>query len=124
VWPELEAAELVHNLGEREALAIGGGVPVLYARAFASMQAACPPGVPEPRWHQAINDAGLFLDRWGEAAELPEWTANDLFGLHPTAPLSRMDEMGLVWLLRGERVIMLTATQARFQRGLAYDRRP
>jgi hypothetical protein len=73
-------------------MATEGGVPAALARAVAAMQEACPPGVPEPRWHQAINDAGLFLDRWGEAAELPEWTANDLFGLHPTAPLSRMPD--------------------------------
>ena len=46
----------------------------------------------------------------------------DLFGLHLTAPLSRMDHMGLVWLLKGERVALLTETTARLERGGAYYR--
>jgi hypothetical protein len=50
------------------------------------------------------------------------WTADDLFGLHPTVPLSRVDAMGLVWLLKGKRVTLLTETEARLERGLAYYR--
>jgi hypothetical protein len=113
---------LVHNLDEREAMALGGGVPAPFARAFAEMQAACPPGVLDLRWQQATNDAGLFLDQWSETAERLGWTAGDLFGLHPTVPLSRVDHMGLVWLLKGERVVSLTATEARLERGLTYYR--
>jgi hypothetical protein len=49
-----------------------------------------------------------------------EWTASDLFGLHqvPENPapsyrrLSRYDETGLVWLLRGRPVVALTGTTA------------
>jgi hypothetical protein len=32
--------------------------------------------------------------------------------------------MGLVWLLKGERVVLLTVSEARLERGLAYYRRP
>jgi hypothetical protein len=48
------------------------------------------------------------------------WTARELFGLHatPARPhpnyrrLSRYDETGLIWLLRGRPVIALTETTA------------
>ena len=85
---------------------------------------SCPAGVPEPRWRQAIRDAERFLREWGETAERLGWTADDLFGLHPTVPLSRVDRMGLIWLVKGERVAELTQTTARFDRGLAFYRRP
>ena len=39
-------------------------------------------------------------------------------------PLSRVDRMGLVWLLKGERVVLLTEAEARLERGLAVYRRP
>jgi hypothetical protein len=38
--------------------------------------------------------------------------AEDLFGPHPDAPMARYDHMGLIWLLKGERVVELTATGA------------
>jgi len=39
-------------------------------------------------------------------------------------PLSRMDRMGLLWLLKGQRVTKMTETEARLQRGLAFYRTP
>src|SRR4051794_39554219 len=93
---------------DQAAMAVTGGVPAAYATAFAAMQMGCPSGVPEPRWRQAVNDAALFLKQWGEMAERLGWTADNLFGLHPTVPLSRVDAMGLVWLLKGQRVTTLT----------------
>ena len=59
-----------------------------------------------------VNDAGLFLDAWGSEAERLGWTAADLFGLHPTAGLNRHDKAGLCWLLKSQRVVGLTATEA------------
>jgi hypothetical protein len=64
-----------------------------------------------------------FLARWGEQAEALGWTARDLFGLHmpPERPhpsysrLSRYDEIGLIWLLRGREVIALTEATAVIQ---------
>ena len=72
---------------------------------MASPTPACSssPGVGKPR-------------RWGPAA--------DLVGLHPTHPTARYDRMGMPWFLKGERVVALTATEARFSRGLAFHRRP
>jgi hypothetical protein len=108
---------------EREAIAIElGGVPEIYALAFAQLQAHAPPEAPLERWHEFINDAGIFLDQWGRDAERLGWTAEDLFGLHPVAPMARYDRMGLIWLLKGERVVALTTTGARLSGGLTFYR--
>jgi hypothetical protein len=106
---------------EREAIAIElGGVPTIYASEFARLQAHPPADVPRERWDQFINDAGLFLDRWGRQAEALGWLADDLFGLRPDAPMARYDRMGLCWLLKGERVVALAATEARLSGGLIF----
>ncbi len=56
------------EIEERIAMALEGGVPALYAEAFAQMQVGCPAGMSSARWEQAVNDAGLFLDAHGAAA--------------------------------------------------------
>jgi hypothetical protein len=110
---------------ERDAIAIEmGGVPEAYARAFGDIRANRPADVPRKRWDQFINDAGLFLDSFGQEATQLGWTADELFGLHPTTPVARYGMMGLIWMLRGERVTELTAKLARISDGLAFYRRP
>jgi hypothetical protein len=112
------------DLAEREAIAIEmGGVPEAYAKAFAAIQAYPPANVPQERWRQFINDAGIFLDRWGQEAARHCWRSDELFGLHPTAPMARYDRMGLLWMLRGQSVTELTDKLARLSDGLAYRRR-
>jgi hypothetical protein len=112
------------DAGEREAIAIElGGVPVSYASEFARLQAYPPAEVPRERWEQFINDAGLFLDQRGKQAEALGWRADELFGLDPVAPMARYDRMGLVWMLRGQTVIDITAMRARLSGGLAYRRK-
>lgn len=94
--------------------------PGSYASALAAFRANCPACVPEDRWHQAISDATAFTFKWGAQAQALGWTERDLFGLYPVpeqptanySRLSRLDEMGLIWLRRGQPVIMLTATEA------------
>ncbi len=91
--------------------------------ALASLERACPDYVEPPRWRQCIVDAHQFLARWGRQAEALGWTVRDLFGLHepPPAPhpsyqrLSRYDETGLLWLLRGHPVIALAELTAAIQ---------
>jgi hypothetical protein len=90
-----------------------------YASALASLRAKCPPYVPEDRWRQAIADATTFATKWGAEAQALGWTASELFGLHPVpeqpAPydrLARLDDLGLIWLLRGRPVTVLTSTEA------------
>lgn len=83
-------------------LEVDGGLSRDYADAFAELQNHRPDGVTEERWRLAIDDAGRFLDQWGEKASAFGWSASDLFdhverGAH-----------GLLWELDGRNVIALT----------------
>ena len=99
--------------------------PAVYRSGLKRLSAGCPAEVPDDRWRLALADAERFLVEWGETAERLGWTKADLFDLHPTVPLSRMDRIGLVWLLEGERVALLTETEARnLECGLAVYRQP
>lgn len=64
------------------------------------------------KYVSALADATIFLRDWGHQAEALGWSAGELFGLDPVAPLSRYDIMGLVWMLDGQRVVALTADAA------------
>ena len=94
-----------------------------YKQVLESLECRCPDFVDAERWQQAVEDGGRFLASWGNQAHAFGWTARELFGLHtpPARPaasysrLSRYDEIGLVWLLRGRPVIALTATTAAIQ---------
>jgi hypothetical protein len=56
--------------------------------------------MPDWEWQQVINDAGLFLDEWGQRAEHLGWTPDDLFA----PPAEGQYRGGLVWRLQGRRV--------------------
>ena len=79
-----------------------------------------PDHVQADRWEAAIEEGRRFVTRWGEQAEALGWTARDLFGLAPVPDqprpsyrrLSRYDETGLIWLLRGRPVLALTESTA------------
>jgi hypothetical protein len=94
-----------------------------YDRVFDALEARCPELVEPARWQIAVEDGRVFLARWGGQAHGLGWTARDLFGLHmpPENPhpsysrLSRYDETGLIWLLRGREVIALTEATAAIQ---------
>jgi hypothetical protein len=97
--------------------------PSQYSGPFRALERRCPEFVEAVRWQQAVEDGRLFLAPWGEQAHALGWTSRELFGLH-TAPerpagnnsrLSRYDETGLIWLLRGRAVIALTKTTAAIQ---------
>ncbi len=64
------------------------------------------------RWRYIVDDADAFLKQWGVAAANLGWSAHDLFGVHPAAPVVRFDAMGLIPLLHGNPVIALTETTA------------
>ena len=118
------------DLEERAALVeYGAGVPREWAEGFARLDCAKPPpNFPLPRWHQIINDGGLFLDRWARQAAGLGWTALDVFGVNPAAPLVRYDGMGLVPLIQGCRVISIAADSAQIKTSSGntqtYSRRP
>ena len=91
-----------------------------YGRVVAAFEAGCPDLVPAERWRQAVEDGHAFLARWADQAEALGWSPRDLFALHkpPAKPhpsysrLSRYDETGLVWLLKGREVVALTEATA------------
>jgi putative DNA primase/helicase len=98
-------------------------IPVPYAQQLRALQAACPAEVPRERWQLCLGDALRFFGKWGRQAHKLGWTAHDLLGLHPTAPLARHDEMGLLWTLRGQSVADLGARAAKLSGGLTMRRR-
>ena len=89
-------------------------------RTFEHLAFRCPDHVEADRWEAVVEDGRRFLAQWGEQAEALGWTAKDLFGLaaipdkpHPRyGRLSRYDETGLIWLLRGRPVLALTESSA------------
>jgi hypothetical protein len=91
-----------------------------FGRTLAALESRNPDFVPPARWQQAIDDGRAFMAKWGKQAEALGWTARDLFGLHqpPAKPhpsysrLSRYDDTGLVWLLQGRSVLVLTDATA------------
>jgi hypothetical protein len=94
-----------------------------YSAALERLRSACPALIDPDRWQQAIVDADSFLSQWGAQALALGWTAKELFGLHlvPEKPkanysrLSRYENTGLIWLLRGRPVVALTETAAAIQ---------
>ena len=98
-------------------------IPAPYAQQLRALQAACPAEVPRDRWLRCLDDARSFFRRWGRQAQKLGWTPHDLLGLHPTAPLARHDEMGLLWTLRGQSVVDLGARAAKLSGGLTMRRR-
>jgi len=101
-----------------------------WATDLGGMDSSSPlPGFTLERWEGVIKDAQRFLDRWGVAALSLDWTAEDLFGVHPVAPAARYDCMGLVPLISGGEVIDMRTDRATIRmtsgNGLVYYlRRP
>lgn len=95
------------------------------ANALAALERRCPDRVGLKDWQQAVTDGRRFIAEWGDQACALNWSAVDLFGLHevPNYPaanycrLSRNDETGLIWLLRGRLVVALTEATAAIEHG-------
>src|SRR3984893_11124532 len=67
--PEPDEAEIE----ERKGMAMGG-VPTAYLDAWARLQCQKPMRVSDAEWRQAIDDAGRFLDQWGDLDDSVSWT--------------------------------------------------
>lgn len=94
------------DICEREGLALDS-VPDVYLRAWATLQNYRPFGVSPDTWARVVDDAGRFLDQWGDDAEECGWSADDLFK-HPR---------GLVWKIGGAIVEALSVDHARLADG-------
>lgn len=107
----------------------GAGVPRRWAEGFARLDiAGRPPDFTEKAWRQLIEDGGRFLDRWASEAARLGWTALDVFGVHPAAPSTNYDAIGLVPLIRGGDVVAIGLDRATIRTHgrtlLTYLRRP
>jgi hypothetical protein len=97
--------------------------PSPYAPALAALRVERPAYIDATDWQRAIEDGDHFVTRWGEQAEALGWASVDLLGLHtpPEKPapnyrrLSRYDQTGLIWLLSGRAVTVVTSTEAVIQ---------
>jgi len=72
-----------------------------------------PDDVPASRWRQFVKDVRAFAgSQWAEQATKLGWTGADLYGCDDLAPVARVDKMGLLWLLKGNRLIALSTDAA------------
>jgi hypothetical protein len=88
--------------------------PQAWAEALAQLDATNPPrNVPLDRWERFIADCGHFLSLgWANRAEAFGWTSIELFGCDRERPLARYEHMGLLWIIQGRRLVVLTAETA------------
>jgi hypothetical protein len=90
--------------------------PTSFSRCLATLEERCPDLIDGRCWQQAVKDGRRFLAQWGDQADALGWTARDVFGLAtlPDRPtpnhrrLSRYDQTGLIWLLKGRAVVAIT----------------
>jgi len=87
---------------------------IIAGAALAQLNPGNPPhDVPQRRWAQFIDDSLRFLESaWANRAGQLGWTALDLFGCDRVKPYSRIDRLGLLWLLDGQHLLALGAEAA------------
>jgi len=110
-------AALAWGEAEEERAAIvehDGAIPRAWAEGFARLDPDRPPGdVPLARWQRFADDVGRFLDSpFCAVAAALGWGPHDLFGCDRDRPFARIDQAGLLWLLNGNRLVMLTEDAA------------
>jgi hypothetical protein len=106
-----EVGESAGGLAERAAIIEEGAqVPRDWAEGFAKLEALpAPLGLDPAQWFAVVSAAGRFLDEWGAKAAALGWTASELFGLDPAAPLNRRDRRGAAFFLAEAEVLAITA---------------
>jgi hypothetical protein len=115
--PETGLPESVQDAIEERAALCAGCVPAIYLDAWARLNHQKPVRVSDADWYRAVNDGGLFLDRWGSEAALWGWTAGDLLDVPRDGQRG-----GLIWFLAGERVEACGPEHAQTESGLVFDR--
>lgn len=108
---------------ERAAIVeIDGALPREWAEGLARLDCMpCPDSVHPERWAEVVNDAGRFADAWAAKAVALGWNVLDVFGVHPGKPDARFDRMGLVWLLRGKRILAISEDAAKLETSKGYQ---
>jgi hypothetical protein len=89
----------------------GIDVPKTWRDKVASLRRRRPPAdVPLHRWQLFLGDCEDFLDPtaiWAAKAVSFGWDALSLFGCAPAQPLAHMQVAGLIWALRGRKIVRL-----------------
>jgi hypothetical protein len=74
-------------------------LPLDLARGLERLARAAPLWPVSPAaWDAAVTLVTSFAWRWDAPARAAGWTALALYGLHPRAPYTRLDAMGVAWL--------------------------
>ena len=110
-------------------LAVPEGAPDEWVQGVADLLAAAPhPAWTDKTWKTLQDDALAFLQQWAGQAHRLGWDGLDLFAVHPSAPVARLDCMGLVPLLKGRPVVAFTKDDATIKAAsggaLTYRRHP
>ncbi len=108
---------------------LNSSAPAEWLEGFGSLDPNIAPlGFPAKWWRETIRDGELFLAKWARQAAHLGWTAFDVFGAHQTAPAANYAAMGLVLLIRGGRVVAISAETAIIEQAsgsrLTFTRRP
>ena len=94
-------------------LAVPDGVPEAWVQGVGDLMVMPPHSAwSDENWKTLQEGALRFLREWAAQAHRLGWDALDLFGVHPTAPAARFNYMGLVPLLKGRPVVVITDDSA------------
>ncbi len=94
-------------------LAVPDGVPEAWVQGVGDLMVMPPHSAwSDEKWKTLQEDALRFLREWAAQAHRLGWDALDLFGAHRTKPTARLDCMGLVPLLKGRPVVVITENSA------------
>jgi hypothetical protein len=117
--PPVPADALPATWGEAEAgraaiVECDGNIPRDWAEGFARLDAdRAPADVLPRRWQRFVDGVGLFLDSpFCAVASALGWGPFDLFGCDRDRPFARIDRAGLLWLVNGDRLVMLADNAA------------
>ena len=87
-------------------------IPADWIAGVARLTSMTPPAdVSQERWATLIADAGGFIEKWGAQASRLGWSVPDLFGVNRVKPFVRVDGAGLIRLLNGREVVVLTENE-------------
>ena len=106
-----------------------GGIHHAWAEGLARLNPSqAPVDVPPLRWLLFIDDCGRFADEWAWRASRLGWTPLQLFGCDRNKRYARLDRAGLLWLVEGRQIVVLTAETAAIEvpggKRLTYRRKP
>jgi len=87
-----------------------------WAEGVAQLQSMPPlPGFEAGRWRLVLLDCRALLELWGSEMRRLGWKTEDGFGINPRAPGASVNCYGLGVLLKGGKVVEMTATGAKVQ---------